>query len=338
MTYYNIRQNIKTIIDLNTLVYAPATTEIADVFLNLSSSDSKDNGVEGFAWLFVSAMSTLVDIDIPGLPFITMILSGVLNSYSSTTPPNLSKTFAGISERYLETYLQINTDLTIIMNDPVTYQFTEYTLPDGLTLPAPFQGKTTISINDLSGVQIPQYGTDEFNNYENAFLSGFQYALARQQTPLVGGYSIGGFEVNTYWADPYTMAMPPADSDTYTWADGQYSIDNNDLSIDPYIVVNGTSIAEFESCAGEFCAKQGGVLIVPVARTDSSITYIKMYMLRDFVVEDRDGWSLGDSSFYAWLFIDDGFGNVINPNGVAYRKDVFRTWGIEYGDQIPPEV
>ena len=339
MTYYNIKQNLQTIIALNTLVYAPATTEIADVFINLSSTDKKDNGIDGFNWMFFDAMSTLIDIDNPALPFISMILSGVLNLYNTDPKkPDLLRTFAGISERYLQTYQLINTDLTTIMNDPVTYQYTTYTIPDGLQLPAPFTGKKTICINDLSGVQIPQYGTDAFNNYQNAFLAGFQYALTKQQLPTIGGYSVGGFEVNNYWADTYVMAMPPNAADTYTWTDGQYSIDDNDLSSAPYVTINGASMDDFERCAGQFCAAVGGVLVVPIARTSTSITYIKIYMLQGFELEERDGWYLGAASFYNWLFIDDGFGNVINTAGVANRNDVFRNWGIQYGNQIPPAV
>jgi len=338
MTYYNISENLKTIIALNDIVYAPANAEIAIVFANLGTSDKKDNGLESFADIFFSAMSTLVDIDNPAIPFMTMIISGVLNSYTTKTPDSLLVPFAQISERYLATYMQIDTDLTTIMNDPVTYQYTEYTLPNTLKLPAPFAGKTTISINDLSGVQIPQPGTNDFNRYKDAFIVGFQYGLARQQVPSIGGYSIGGFEVNDnpeFW---YTMAMPPPDANTYTWTSGQYQIDSEDLGFDTAITINGNSMSDFERCAGQFCTQVGGGLIVVTARSDTSITYIKMYMVQNFVLDDESGWNLGNASFYNWLFIDDGFGNTINVNGVANREEVFRTWGIQYGDQIPPSI
>ena len=76
MTYYNIAQNLKTIIALNDAVYAPANTEIAIVFANLSTQDKKDNGLEGFAEMLFTAMSTLVDIDIRQLPFGPSISAG----------------------------------------------------------------------------------------------------------------------------------------------------------------------------------------------------------------------------------------------------------------------
>jgi hypothetical protein len=61
-------------------------------------------------------------------------------------------------------------------------------------------------------------------------------------------------------------------------------------------------------------------------------------MLKNFVLDDESGWYLGAAGFYGWLFIDDGFGNTINKDGVAYRDEVFRKWGIQYGDQIPNGV
>jgi hypothetical protein len=46
---------------------------------------------------------------------------------------------------------------------------------------------------------------------------------------------------------------------------------------------------------------------------------------------------LGDGSYYTgqapadlcnWLFIDDGAGTVLNPDGIAHRADVFTNWGL----------
>ena len=60
-----------------------------------------------------------------------------------------------------------------------------------------------------------------------------------------------------------------------------------------------------------------------------------MYMLQNFVVVDRSGWNLASADFYNWLFIDDGFGTVLNANGIGMRDDIFRNWGVQYGNQIP---
>jgi hypothetical protein len=48
-----------------------------------------------------------------------------------------------------------------------------------------------------------------------------------------------------------------------------------------------------------------------------------------------ESFTLADGNFLQWLFIDDGAGNVTNPNGVGYRDDIIRNWTVN-GYQIPP--
>ena len=38
----------------------------------------------------------------------------------------------------------------------------------------------------------------------------------------------------------------------------------------------------------------------------------------------------------SYLFKDDGFGNVINPDGVAMRQDVFENWELEGSKGVVP--
>jgi hypothetical protein len=39
-----------------------------------------------------------------------------------------------------------------------------------------------------------------------------------------------------------------------------------------------------------------------------------------------------------WLFIDDGFGNVINPNGAMYRYDILRNGLLDNAKDIPENI
>jgi hypothetical protein len=38
-----------------------------------------------------------------------------------------------------------------------------------------------------------------------------------------------------------------------------------------------------------------------------------------------------------WLFIDDGFGNILNPNGVLYRVDLLTSGILSHGKYIPAQ-
>ena len=41
--------------------------------------------------------------------------------------------------------------------------------------------------------------------------------------------------------------------------------------------------------------------------------------------QNKPEYNLASTNFLNWLFIDDGIGTIVNPNGVAFRYDVFRT-------------
>lgn len=49
----------------------------------------------------------------------------------------------------------------------------------------------------------------------------------------------------------------------------------------------------------------------------------------------EENFGLATGEFLNWLYIDDGAGNIVNPNGVGYRDDVIRNWTAN-GFQIPP--
>lgn len=49
-------------------------------------------------------------------------------------------------------------------------------------------------------------------------------------------------------------------------------------------------------------------------------------------------WYVVDDNFCNWLFKDDGFGNIVNPTGIATRDDVFRNWGLEGSKGLNPPM
>jgi hypothetical protein len=52
---------------------------------------------------------------------------------------------------------------------------------------------------------------------------------------------------------------------------------------------------------------------------------------------EQEPFPVAPDDFVNWLFIDDGVGNVTNPNGVAFRQEVFTSWGLKgtEGVQVP---
>jgi hypothetical protein len=118
--YEKIKSNLQNLIDLNRDVYAPTNSEIGIVYGYLKSEDNHDNGLSLFGNLLFSAFSLIGSIEgLPGAPIIAWFLSGVVQSYATPpTPPNLlDPDITKVTERYLATYMQIDTDLTYLLNN-----------------------------------------------------------------------------------------------------------------------------------------------------------------------------------------------------------------------------
>jgi hypothetical protein len=63
--------------------------------------------------------------------------------------------------------------------------------------------------------------------------------------------------------------------------------------------------------------------------------YRQYYILTDY--GSPMDFAVADGGFITWLFIDDGFGNIVNPEGVGYRDEIVRQWMIN-GDGVPDSV
>jgi len=331
-----IKKNLRNIIDLNDDAYPPANTEIGIVFGYLKSEDNHGSELELFSDLFIEGLSLISNIDNPAAPIISMILSGLISSYNTPpTPPNLLLPYTQVSARYLATYLQIDSDLVTIMNDVENNLDKEFTIPDNLDLPAPFNTKKTIKIRELNDYDIPIKDSDAFIAYRDAFVLGFRNQLVKQQLPVLGGYSVGAVHIQygqKYWL---FIAKNPPGGDKINWTDGDWVISNKELQLQEYdIKVSGNSFEDFTKTAGEFCEQTGGLIVV-TSKDDSNIQYSKYYMLVGFSDGEWSGWNLATIDFYNWLFKDDGFGNIIRPNSVGMRDDIYRNWGITNGNLLP---
>ena len=50
--------------------------------------------------------------------------------------------------------------------------------------------------------------------------------------------------------------------------------------------------------------------------------------------QNKPEYNLGSQEFLNWFFIDDGFGNITNINGVAFRYTTFRSGNYGHGGDI----
>lgn len=79
-------------------------------------------------------------------------------------------------------------------------------------------------------------------------------------------------------------------------------------------------------------------LVYPWIVTDKYILSQRWYITNGPVETTSAQYALADGDFMKWLFIDDGFGNVINPNGAMYRYDILRNGLLDNGKDIPENI
>jgi hypothetical protein len=79
----------------------------------------------------------------------------------------------------------------------------------------------------------------------------------------------------------------------------------------------------------EFINRMPPTMIYPWSVTDQSVSWQRFYIvlgkpkLRDDANDPN--YAVPGSDFMYWLFIDDGFGNIVNPNAVGFRYDILRS-------------
>lgn len=78
-----------------------------------------------------------------------------------------------------------------------------------------------------------------------------------------------------------------------------------------------------------FIDKMPPAFIYPWSIGEESILWQRYYIVlgKPKLKDDANNpsYKVPDRKFLHWLFIDDGFGNIVNPDGVGFRYDILRT-------------
>lgn len=258
-----------------------------------------------------------------GIPDVIGFYKGLNVEYNLSPPPALLGDFSDIAERFRMTYLQMRTKLAQIYDNPEKYADEVY---------GQFQ------VGNMSTINFPEYGSLNFNTLLVTFNNAFRLEIVRDE--LVKHYRIGF----TYFvSQPQIKLLNPETSrftelNVKSWR-GPFG--NNGISTTiperSFGLAKGERITRdtFEKNVTAFLERVPGVYIEKYDRPHG-IAYQEYCLVGNWVEYGQCTWTLLSSAnketalrLSNWLFIDDGFGNIMNPNGVAYRKDVFTNWGIE---------
>jgi hypothetical protein len=85
----------------------------------------------------------------------------------------------------------------------------------------------------------------------------------------------------------------------------------------------------FLDAGKDFVGKMPPAFIYPWSIGEEHILWQRFYIVlgKPKLKDDANNpnYTVPDSKFLHWLFIDDGFGNIVNPDGVGFRYDILRT-------------
>lgn len=97
--------------------------------------------------------------------------------------------------------------------------------------------------------------------------------------------------------------------------------------------------ASYFNSVNSFIKQWPATIIGPWCITNKKVYNFRWYILSgdNKIPTYTQHYPVADGEFMKWLFIDDGVGNVLNENGVIYRRDALKAGIFSYGSLIPDE-
>ena len=244
------------------------------------------------------------------------LIVSLINSYTKVTPKNIQGEINNVWNSIKDIFDTAKIDVDTWSGDLEKYWNVEYNHPitGGI-----------LTIEMLSGVNFPNSHMVEYDNGVNIVSKGVICSITRtllqQKWRIIPDYRI-------FWGLYYYRPWNIHDVKPF-----------GPITCDEIQCIRFTGI----------CGKGGDynkILAELVKSKDNSYyiwgeddsDYHHKWFVRDYDYRGKTihQWSLHSTSsgnapdtLTNWLFIDDTFGNIINPDGIALRSDVFKKWGLK---------
>ncbi len=326
---------------------------LIEVYGNLQQTRSPSFPVDPRQAFVLSVLEKAYGLlmDQVGAPNVLAILLGLSQSYVDYPPPSLAHDFASIAERFRMTFQQMRSEMAAIYDDPLANAAKSYKLP----FPLPGTGATVFSVRDMQDSIFPEYGSGFFNTLllsfnqfyrqqvtriemKAHFKVGFAYFVAQPQTDLRNPEVDGRLQMRDWWwtkapSNTGNSLRSRVPERSFGWPDQINNVGSNGSR--PF----------FEATCRAFYEKHPGMYIfICDDDSDGWLGYLQYVLVGLQVPYGSSRWTLFSSpskdealTLDHWLFIDDGFGNVVNPDAVAMRQDVFMHWDLVGSKGIRPQ-
>jgi len=338
-----IKENAGRIIDFLDVCNIYSGNVPPEVYLKFNISDRPDKDQSFIEILFCSAFETIAEENPYGKVF-AWFLSGLTEYYSEPgeTPQNLLPgIFSDVLERFDATRLQLREDLSKIYDNPQAHLNDTYNIPWG--------DKKTITVSELDDYDLPTKESSVVTDCAVLFSKGLKKYLAMQLMPsqyeIATIYYYYHERPDPFEPEEYCYPQNPESGESNSpidWDGNRLMITTCGSSGYRFYVDNQDGNGSFfessfiktvgkilkDNPAGFYCVDNytlGSPWPPPAPLR--SLKFYSYWLIQKggYLKED---FSLAPADFCNWIFSDDGFGNIVNPNGVDKRENVFTQWGL----------
>jgi hypothetical protein len=290
----------------------------------------------------------------------------------NSLPQLLAEDAADINERISRTLAQAYQDLAAIQQDPAKHWNDTYNLPFGDKKTIVVNELLNYDIPDQDNRPV------DYGDMLIKFRDGLTYQVAKSEIVTRGLYKIGfPLIINMVVGYYQSLIVNPENfqkgHDDIDWTPllTQYMIWKLDVNdSDGNVIINRCpkenggpaevfhgyngkynpcSIEDWKKAAGDYSANIcKSSFLNCYSTTQMSDNTNVLYYRTFYLIDGRYNYeqeSYGDPTWYVvpdnlcnWLFKDDGFGNIVNPTGIATREDVFLNWGLQGSKGIKPPL
>jgi len=341
-----IRNNLSTLMDMNQKLYTETISIISEVWGMLKGQTEKNNapdtGKNAFKDILVSTLAIIgIVTEQPEIEIAAVVVAGAwdylsTDSNSKTeTNVNLDTDFGLLSSRNTASFNALNIYIGKMYDNPNDYRDQVWTITTPYT-----QWKT---LRDLINVVLPNKDSEQFQLCVQAQGRQFRNQITIPEMVKMQYWDIyyvsdGGSDFgNCYVPGPPGAPIPPGGIERVRnvpsdIANGVRIFANDEIwryhGDYKHAESFGTSNTDFKSsylnAIKSFVQQFPASYVYPYSLSNSTAISWRYYIMEgyDKISGPTTNFGVANGEFMKWLFIDDGAGNVTNPDGVGYRYDI----------------
>jgi len=351
-----IQANLTNICDFNFYTYTNQTTMILEVYSRLYSAtkpaDPPDSKKDLWAHILVDAIEIVgIVTEQPEIEVLAVVVGGVVeyvtennDTVKHITGYDLAKDFSSEIDRNQNTYESTQKMLSTMYSDPNTYRDQPLSIP----------GYKSCTLRDLINIDIPNKAAIGFTNAVSVQARAFRANITVEEMAKLQNWDI--YFVNDDSAQIGHL-FSPASQGIVSGVQRSRLFNSDNVGDNVRVVANdeirhnhpdyveaqgfGTSntdlVKSYVDANNSFIGQFPASLIYPWTVTNISVYSCRWYIMEGLnkYPDNSINFGVANGDFMKWLFIDDGFGNIVNGDGIMYRYDFVMSGVMHNGQFIP---